>query len=123
MKFLHYIIFYFFNLFICSTDSVISHCITARRCRVLCICPTRPQHFIIDYRIYYTAEKLKNSQVEISDVIATLKAETQKLSEDIQNARRTGLRQINDLTAELDNLKKLRLGMEVEVERMKKLLM
>lgn len=80
------------------------------------------RHFMTEYLFYCTAEKLTNTETGMSNVIAALKAETQLLSEDIQSTRRTSLRQINDLTVELDDLKKLRLSMEVEVERMKKLL-
>jgi DNA anti-recombination protein RmuC len=72
--------------------------------------------------VYVTTEKPKISRTDSSDLILILKAEIHKLSEDIQNTRRSHSKQINGLTAELDELKKLRLSMQVEVERMKKLM-
>ena len=47
-------------------------------------------------------------------------AELQQLRSDFENFRRSNEKRLDNLTAELDEEKKIRLNLQVEIERLKK---
>lgn len=51
-----------------------------------------------------------------------LRSENEKLRQDVDHMRNKQSRQIKDLMAEVDEEKKIRLGTQVEIERIRKLL-
>jgi len=55
-----------------------------------------------------------------ADDVGDVHAELQQLRQDFDNFRRSNEKRLDDLTAEVDEEKKIRLNLEVEIERLKK---